>query len=726
MSVRVSVAMAVYNGERYLKQQMDSVLCQLGANDEIIISYNQSTDDTLKIISEYASLDERVHVYRCAEKGVNANFENAIRMSHGMYILLCDQDDVWMPDKISVICDTFEKTGADLILHDCFITDKELDHDGGDTLFAKRRAGRGLVRNIVKCAYHGCCMSFDSSIKDMVLPIPRSSFYHDFWIGIMCEHEHKNIVMLDKKLVLYRRHEDNSSGRKGRTLGKIIRERAELVRDMVIRSRMIKRSEGQSLLENSIANMLLKIFGILFPMLSVFWVSHILLSDGVGKVSFAQNIVSYFLLIASLGIPSYGVRTVAQAGGDEHKRASVSASLMTINAVSTVVCMIAYYMMIFGCGFFSSDRKLYLIIGSLLPAALMKCDWYFEGREEYGFIAFKKMATGLLLFLMTVIFVRSADRYCLYAFFIVASTALCNMIGFLKMILDERYSIRYIRISIIKHMRPILILLTSTVSIEIYTMLDSTMVGIFCGNSAVGYYTDASNLVRGIYTVAAAFGAAFYPRLSRYIMSDDKGKAEELVNRAFLITMFIAVPAFIGIFLTADYVVPALFGSSFLPAVATVKILSPLVVILSLAYVIGHGVLLSSGSEDHILRAALTGAVCNVILNLVMIPRYAQNGAAAASVITETIVTVILLRGALGIVRLGISRKFIVSQTISVSVMAFVICAVRYLIEKNTVIKTDSVMGLVILMAAGILSYTVAVFAARHPAIEVIRRMKEE
>lgn len=206
----VSVAMAVYNGEKYIKEQLDSILPQLGNNDELVISYDKSQDKTYEIITDYAKKDSRIKVIDGPSKGAIANFECAILNCSKEYIFLCDQDDVWSHDKIKTIMEEFSKTKADLILHDATVVDEHLNKIE-PSFFAKRNCKKGLVRNIIKNSYIGCCMAFNCKLKMYILPFPKSLPMHDQWIGLIAE-KYFNVHFLNKPLIKYRRHENNVSG----------------------------------------------------------------------------------------------------------------------------------------------------------------------------------------------------------------------------------------------------------------------------------------------------------------------------------------------------------------------------------------------------------------------------------------------------------------------------------------------------------------------------------
>lgn len=209
----ISVAMAVYNGEKYINKQIDSILSQLRDIDELIISYNASSDNTWKIIKKYEREDSRVHCIDCNEKGVLANFENAIRNTKGDIICLSDQDDIWSENKVKTIIEYFEKNNCDLILHDYTLIDKSGNGENL-SLFGFRNAKKGLVKNIVKNCYQGCCMAFRKELCNIFLPFPPHISMHDQWIGL-CAELSGEVHFIKEPLIFYRRHDNNTSRRMG-------------------------------------------------------------------------------------------------------------------------------------------------------------------------------------------------------------------------------------------------------------------------------------------------------------------------------------------------------------------------------------------------------------------------------------------------------------------------------------------------------------------------------
>lgn len=205
----ISVAMAVYNGEKFIEEQINSILPQLKDTDELVISYDKSSDKTYDIISNYAKIDQRVKVIDGPGKGAIYNFENAIINCTKEYIFLCDQDDVWVSDKVETVLKEFSKTNADLILHDAVVVDENLNKIKS-SFFKARRCKKGILRNIIKNSYIGCCMAFNCRLKMYILPFPKSLPMHDQWIGLVAE-KYFNVHFLNKQLIKYRRHKNNVS-----------------------------------------------------------------------------------------------------------------------------------------------------------------------------------------------------------------------------------------------------------------------------------------------------------------------------------------------------------------------------------------------------------------------------------------------------------------------------------------------------------------------------------
>ncbi|MBO4859268.1 MAG: glycosyltransferase [Treponema sp.] len=208
--------MATYNGSLFLKKQIDSILCQLCADDELIISDDSSTDDTLKIIESYN--DKRIKVlYHQREKSkyypkmsvpyASFNFENALKEAKGDYIFLSDQDDIWLPSKIKECTELLKQ--YDYVLTNLSIIDEQ-DNIVCKKMYSKKPFTRNIIKNCFHPIFWGCCACFTQKILQASLPFPKSTCLHDFWIGLVAT-KTGTMFWFDKPLVLHRVGSQNTS-----------------------------------------------------------------------------------------------------------------------------------------------------------------------------------------------------------------------------------------------------------------------------------------------------------------------------------------------------------------------------------------------------------------------------------------------------------------------------------------------------------------------------------
>lgn len=208
----VSVCMATYNGERYIEKQIYSILSQLGKEDELIISDDGSKDATISIIQSFN--DKRIKLYfNNKMRGVIGNFENALWKARGKFIFLCDQDDIWMPNKVASILPLLEKNI--LVVHDAKIVDSE-GYVTIDSFFRLRGSKKGYWNNIWRNSYLGCCMCFRSELLPKLLPFPTKIEMHDRWIGLISE-IYGNVYFDQEQLICYRVHGRNVSNSTGKS-----------------------------------------------------------------------------------------------------------------------------------------------------------------------------------------------------------------------------------------------------------------------------------------------------------------------------------------------------------------------------------------------------------------------------------------------------------------------------------------------------------------------------
>jgi len=208
----ISVCIATFNGGKFIREQVMSVLLQLSEADEVVVSDDGSTDDTVEILKSIN--DKRIKI--CQNEGKHGfiwNFENALQKAKGDVFFLCDQDDIWKPDKVKVVMQVLKD--YDIVLHDAEIIDKDGVKTGilySDGMHQRK----GFWSNLWKTRWLGCCMAFRKNVLEYALPFPRHIVGHDGWISAV------GLVKFDyyyipDVLMCYRRHGDNTSTASGRS-----------------------------------------------------------------------------------------------------------------------------------------------------------------------------------------------------------------------------------------------------------------------------------------------------------------------------------------------------------------------------------------------------------------------------------------------------------------------------------------------------------------------------
>lgn len=231
-----SVAMAVYNGQEYLPQQIESILSQLKTDDELVISYDESRDTTLDVINKYASSDHRVKIIVNDAPGIVGNFNNAIKHCSKDVVFISDQDDVWRPNKRNRVVERLNQTKADLLIHNLVHIDKE-GKIISLPLFKQYHIRKGLLRNFAKPRYSGCCMAFPRHAERFIMPMPQTVDCYDHWIGMSCEVFGK-IEFMDEVLLYHRLHGENATV-STRPLGVVLSQRWNLLHELFKRRRVL-------------------------------------------------------------------------------------------------------------------------------------------------------------------------------------------------------------------------------------------------------------------------------------------------------------------------------------------------------------------------------------------------------------------------------------------------------------------------------------------------------
>lgn len=204
----ISVCIATLNGERYIREQLLSIIPQLSAEDEIILSDDGSTDGTLDVVRSLDSSLIKI-VKNPKASSYTSNFENALSYAKGDIVFLSDQDDIWFPDKVS--CCVNQLSSCDFVVHNATFVDSDMN-ELGKTFYEVRRPYKSFAGNLFKFGYIGCCFAFKRSVLDRALPFPENKYYctHDNWLFLVAKGFY-SVKILSAPMIYYRRHNANAS-----------------------------------------------------------------------------------------------------------------------------------------------------------------------------------------------------------------------------------------------------------------------------------------------------------------------------------------------------------------------------------------------------------------------------------------------------------------------------------------------------------------------------------
>ena len=473
---------------------------------------------------------------------------------------------------------------------------------------------------------------------------------------------------------------------------------------------------GKSVSRNSAFSMINKGLSVVFPLVTVSYISRVLGAAGIGEVSSAQNLATYFSMAAALGIPSYGVRAIAQSKRDENSCNKTFSELFTINFISSIIATVVYLITAFCFKINNSNTALALIFSSIIVFNVINIEWVYQGYEEYEYIMIRSFVIKIVSLLLLFIFVRKKSDLVAYAFIICFGSIGNYVLNFINL---KRYvKLSFCNISLKKHIRPIMTFFVSVIAIEIYSLLDVSMLTVMSNATSVGYYSNSTKIVKAVANTLTGISAVLMPRFSYLFSEDNKSEIKKLSRQFLNVTFLISVPCCCGIILVADQIVEVLFGVEFLPAISTIRILSILIVLMPLSGGVFCQLLLTAGKEKSYLACVLIGTVVNVVLNYLLIPTLTQNGAAIASVVAEFTVSISMIVATRRTIKVNMCCRDVFSILTSAFVMSLTLVLCHKLFFGQAVW-----MRLLVEIVIAVLVYFLCVFMLKNSASSKIIRM---
>lgn len=459
-----------------------------------------------------------------------------------------------------------------------------------------------------------------------------------------------------------------------------------------------------SLRKNAIYNIILNVSNVLFPFITTPYVSRILGVENIGVVNFAIAYAAYFVMFAMLGVPTYGMRVVAKCGESKEERSKVFFELFSIVTICSLIVSIIYVISVFVVPTLYEERVFLLIAGMAVFLAPLNIEWYFGGRERFGMITMRSLIVRVMILAGLFVFVRDRNDVMPYILLTVGATLINNLWNWYYLVKYEikKCSIGFLNVK--SHVKPMLLLFSSYVAVSIYAMLDTLMLGFLSNYTEVGYYTSAMKISRLILPIVTAMASVVFVRVSALKEQGNFEMIKNVLKESFSYMYTIAVPITFGIIVIAPRFVPFFFGDEFIPSTLSLQILSLLIIVIGMSSVYGSQLIQGMGYDKLYLKGVLIGAALNVTLNMILIKPFGSVGASVASVMSESMVTIVMYLSSLKILRLSYNKRIMIAPWVAIIPM-FVISIV---VEKF--IKVADLVYLIVVISSSVVFYVIIMY----------------
>ena len=385
---------------------------------------------------------------------------------------------------------------------------------------------------------------------------------------------------------------------------------------------------------NFIMNIILKMSAFVFPLISFPYVSRVLGASGNGKIAFAAAVVNYFSLFASLGIPSYGVKACAQVRDNKEKLSTMVQELLIINFICMAVSYIVFIGMMLIVPEFRNEQVLLWINSTSIFLSAIGVEWFYQAIEQYDYITFRNIAFKILSIILMFAFVKKPMDYIIYAGITVVGTYGSNVLNVLRLprYISLKKTTKY---SIKRHVIPIIALFLYNAATTIYTNLDTVMLGMMTCDNQVGYYNAAVKIKGILASIVTAMSAVLLPRVSYYLSNNNREEFSRIIKKTFQFVLLISIPLAVFFVLAAKPTILILAGEDYLPSIIPMQIITPAIIFIGIGSITAWQMLIPLCMEKVTVIGAVVGAIIDLIINFLLIPRFGASGAAIGTLIAE-------------------------------------------------------------------------------------------
>lgn len=385
---------------------------------------------------------------------------------------------------------------------------------------------------------------------------------------------------------------------------------------------------------NFIMNTILKMSAFIFPLITFPYISRVLGAEINGKLSFADSFVSYFVMLASLGIPTYGIRACAQCRNDKVKLSKTVHELIIISSILTLVSYIALVFLILFVPNIQERENIIFIYSFNIVLSSLGVEWLYQAIEEYGYITYRNIAFKIISIVLMFAFIHNKEDYLLYAAINVIGTVGSNILNIVR--LKKYIFIKPLKhYNILKHIGPILVFALFSIASKIYNSLDTVMIGFLSTDTQVGYYSAAVKMKNILISLVTSLGTVLLPRASYYIEVGKIDEFKEIIKKSTCFVLFVSIPLSLFFVVEAKDTILFLAGEDYFDSIPTMEVLIPTIFFIGLSNIVGVQIFVPLKKEKLTVLSTVIGAMVDLILNAILIPRYGSLGAAIGTLVAE-------------------------------------------------------------------------------------------
>lgn len=443
-------------------------------------------------------------------------------------------------------------------------------------------------------------------------------------------------------------------------------------------------ASSSSLKTNIILNYINTITGIIFPVITFPYASRILLPEGIGVVNFQLSIINYIVLFTSLGIPLYAVKEIAKYRDNISLRNQATIEITILSLLLCIVGYVAVYMIGQYVPKVNSYLSLFYILSFTILFTTLGVNWFYQAIEDFTFITVRAVIIRTIAAACLFLFVKDQSDLLIYAAITVGSTVGNNLINFchLRKYIDISY-IKFRRLNIFKHLKPALHVFVLNLIISIYVQLNTIMLGFMDGDYAVGIYTAGNKIPHIILSLVTSMGVVLLPRCSHLVACGKFDEFKSVCDKAIRLVLMIALPITVGLVLLAGPVIDIFCGSAFRDAVSVIYCTAPIIIFIGLTNVIGIQILYPLGKENIVIYSTLGGAIVNIVLNLILIPRMSALGAGISTFAAELVVLIIQIIFGRKYTTINVLSKQNAKYLIASIFMTIVLIPIIFIVQNN-------------------------------------------